>query len=142
MSAVTTVQWNLTGSIIAFGGTQRFQDGKELCAVQFYNAFGQVNSFNKSHRMKQHLVITKFSKFTTPLLSPAPTHPQGAWSLFEHSDMGGQWSKGSSGCWLLHLLCQHPPQLPVGLLLQHSSLCLSQAGQSGALCHLLELLIW
>ena len=43
MSVVTTVQWNPTGSIIAFGGTQRFQDGKELCAVQFYNAFGQVN---------------------------------------------------------------------------------------------------
>ena len=42
MSAVTTVQWNPTGSIIAFGGTQRFQDGKELCAVQFYNAFGVV----------------------------------------------------------------------------------------------------
>lgn len=43
MSTVTTVKWNPTGSIIACGGTQRFQDGKELCAVQFYNAFGEVN---------------------------------------------------------------------------------------------------
>ena len=42
MSTVTSVQWNHTGSIIAFAGTQRFQDGKELCAVQFYNALGEV----------------------------------------------------------------------------------------------------
>ena len=43
MSSVTCVQWNHTGAIIAFAGSQRFQDGKELCAVQFYNAFGQVS---------------------------------------------------------------------------------------------------
>ena len=43
MSAVTTVKWNPSGSIIAFGGTQKFQDSTELCTVQFYNAFGVVN---------------------------------------------------------------------------------------------------
>ncbi len=41
---VTCVQWNHTGSLLAFGGTQKFQDGKELCCVQFYSAFGQVSS--------------------------------------------------------------------------------------------------
>ena len=46
MSTVTSVQWNHTGSIIAFAGTQKFQDGKELCAVQFYNALGEVLMLN------------------------------------------------------------------------------------------------
>lgn len=39
---VTCVQWNHNGSLLAFGGTQKFHDGKELCCVQFYTAFGQV----------------------------------------------------------------------------------------------------
>lgn len=39
---VACVQWNHNGSLLAFGGTQRFQDGKELSCVQFYSAFGQV----------------------------------------------------------------------------------------------------
>ena len=40
--SVTCVQWSHTGSLLAFGGTQKFQDGKELCCVQFYSTFGQV----------------------------------------------------------------------------------------------------
>ena len=40
---VTCVQWNHNGSLLAFGGTQKFQDGKELCSVQFYSAHGQVS---------------------------------------------------------------------------------------------------
>ena len=47
MSTVSSVQWNHSGSIIAFAGSQKFQDGKELCAVQFYNAFGQVQCLQR-----------------------------------------------------------------------------------------------
>lgn len=39
---VVCVKWNHTGSLLAFGGAQKFQDGKELCCVQFYSTFGQV----------------------------------------------------------------------------------------------------
>jgi hypothetical protein len=39
---VTCVKWNHTGALLALGGTQKFQDGKELCSVQFYSTFGQV----------------------------------------------------------------------------------------------------
>ena len=43
MTKVTCVRWNHCGSILAFAGAQRFQDGKELSCVQFYNTFGQVS---------------------------------------------------------------------------------------------------
>ena len=40
---VASVQWNHNGSLLACGGSQKFQDGKELCCVQFYTAVGQVS---------------------------------------------------------------------------------------------------
>ncbi len=42
--AVTCVQWNHNGSLLAFGGMQKVQDAKELCSIQFYSAFGQVRT--------------------------------------------------------------------------------------------------
>lgn len=42
MTSVSSVKWNSKGSVLAFAGSQRFQDGKELCSVQFYNTIGQV----------------------------------------------------------------------------------------------------
>ena len=44
---VTCVQWNHNGSLLAFGGTQKFQDGKELCCVQFYTTYGEVRGFDR-----------------------------------------------------------------------------------------------
>ncbi len=44
MMKVTCVRWNHTGSVLAISGAQRFQDGKEFSAVQFYSTFGQVEA--------------------------------------------------------------------------------------------------
>ena len=40
---VASVKWNHNGSMLAFAGTQKFQEGKEVCSVQFYNMFGEVS---------------------------------------------------------------------------------------------------
>lgn len=40
--SVSCMKWNRTGSLIAFGGSQRYQDGKEMSCMQFYSTIGQL----------------------------------------------------------------------------------------------------
>ena len=45
--SVQCMCWNHTGSILAFAGSQIFGE-KEVCAVQFYTAFGEVSLRNRA----------------------------------------------------------------------------------------------
>ena len=58
MTKVNSVKWNTRGSVLAFAGSQRFQDGKELCTVQFYNTFGHVSTHTHHNSCQTHLYFT------------------------------------------------------------------------------------
>ena len=64
MTKVNSVKWNTRGSVLAFAGSQRFQDGKELCTVQFYNTFGHVSTHTHTHHNSCHTSTSHTSIFT------------------------------------------------------------------------------
>ena len=64
MTKVNSVKWNTRGSVLAFAGSQRFQDGKELCTVQFYNTFGHVSTHTHTTTLVRHTSTSHTSIFT------------------------------------------------------------------------------
>ena len=89
---VTCAQWNHDGSLLALGGTQKFQDGKELCCVQFYTTFGQVRAPCTLLTCLEVLCIADIVHLTS-------TRPEPVWRV-----LGGEWTEGSNGCRASYLL--------------------------------------